>query len=92
MRVLSIASPLLKCVLPDAPAIDARFQQDVFGSAYTFEDQPRLTRRAFEVAERTGATIIRVFSVLAHGRPGARLRPGRLRARAISPTRRRRGA
>jgi L-ribulose-5-phosphate 3-epimerase len=62
MRVLSIASPLLKCVLPDAPPIDARFQQDVFGSAYTFDDQPRLTRRAFEVAERTGARIIRVFS------------------------------
>jgi L-ribulose-5-phosphate 3-epimerase len=62
MTVLSIASPLLKCVLPDAPPIDARFQQDVFGSAYTFEDQPRLTRRAFEVAERTGARIIRVFS------------------------------
>jgi L-ribulose-5-phosphate 3-epimerase len=62
LHVLSIASPLLKCVLPDAPDIDARFQQDVFGSAYTFEDQPRLTRRAFEVAERTGARIIRVFS------------------------------
>ena len=62
MRVLSIASPLLKCVLPDGPAIDPRFQQDVFGSAYTFEDQPRLTRRAFEVAALTGAHIIRVFS------------------------------
>ena len=62
MRVLSIASPLLKCVLPDAPAIDGRFQQDVFGSAHTFEDQPRLTRRAFAVAERTGSGIIRVFS------------------------------
>jgi L-ribulose-5-phosphate 3-epimerase len=62
MRVLSIASPLLKCVLPDAPPIDERFQQDVFGSAYTFEDQPRLTRRAFEVAEQAGARIIRVFS------------------------------
>ena len=62
MRVLSIASPLLKCVLPDAPPVDARFQQDVFGSAYTFEDQPRLTRRAFEVAGKTGARIIRVFS------------------------------
>ena len=62
MQVLSIASPLLKCVLPDAPAIDARFQQDVFGSTFTFEDQPRLTRRAFEVAARTGAEIIRVFA------------------------------
>jgi sugar phosphate isomerase/epimerase len=62
MRVLSIASPLLKCVLPDGPAIDERFQQDVFGSAYTFEDQPRLTRRALEIAENAGAGIIRVFS------------------------------
>jgi L-ribulose-5-phosphate 3-epimerase len=62
MRVLSIASPLLKCVLPDGPAIDERFQQDVFGSAYTFEDQPRLTRRALEIAEKAGAGIIRVFS------------------------------
>src|SRR4051794_506421 len=26
MRVLSIASPLLKCVLPDGPPIDERFQ------------------------------------------------------------------
>lgn len=62
MRVLSIASPLLKCVLPDGPPVDERFQQDVFGSAYTFEDQPRLTRRAFEVARQAGAKVIRVFS------------------------------
>ena len=33
MRVLSIASPVLKCVLPDAPPIDERLEQDVFGSA-----------------------------------------------------------
>lgn len=62
MRVLSIASPLLKCVLPGGPPIDERFQQDVFGSAHTIEDQPRLTARAFEVARLTGAPIIRVFS------------------------------
>src|SRR3954471_11285900 len=62
MQVLSIASPLLKCVLPDGPAIDERFQQDVFGSTYTFEDQPRLTARAFEIAALSGAGIIRVFS------------------------------
>ena len=55
MRVLGVASPLLKCVLPDAPAVDARFQQDVFGSTYTFDNQPGLTERAFEVAEKTGA-------------------------------------
>jgi len=62
MRVLGIASPVLKCVLPDGPPVDARFQQDVFGSAYTYEAQPRLSARALEVAARTGAPIIRVFS------------------------------
>lgn len=62
MRVLSIASPVLKCVLPDGPPLDERFQQDVFGSSYTIADQPRLSRRAFEIAEQAGATIIRVFS------------------------------
>jgi L-ribulose-5-phosphate 3-epimerase len=62
LRVLSISSPVLKCVLPGGPPVDARFQQDVFGSAYTFDDQPRLTERAFDVAAKTGARIIRVFS------------------------------
>jgi len=62
MEIVSIASPLLKCVLPDGPPVDSRFQQDVFGSPFTFEDQPRLTRRAFEIATLTGARIIRVFS------------------------------
>jgi sugar phosphate isomerase/epimerase len=62
MTIISLASPLLKCVLPDSPPLDTRVQHDVFGSPYTFEDQPRLTRRAFEIAERTGAGIVRVFS------------------------------
>jgi sugar phosphate isomerase/epimerase len=62
MTVVSLASPLLKCVLPDGPALDSRVQHDVFGSPHTYDDQPRLTRRAFEVAERLGAPIIRVFS------------------------------
>lgn len=62
MSVVSLASPLLKCVLPDSPALDTRIEHDVFGSPYTFEDQPRLTRRAFEIAERLGTSIIRVFS------------------------------
>ena len=62
MTVVSLASPLLKCVLPDGPALDSRVQHDVFGSPHKYEDQPRLTRRAFEVAERAGAGIIRVFS------------------------------
>ena len=62
MTVVSLASPLLKCVLPDAPPLDTRFQQDAFASRHTFEDQPRLTDRALEIAERTGARMIRVFS------------------------------
>ncbi len=62
MSVLSIASPILKCVLPSGPALDTRFQQDAFASRHTFDDQPRLTDRAFQIAERTGAHIIRVFS------------------------------
>jgi sugar phosphate isomerase/epimerase len=70
MRVLGIASPVLKCVLPDAPEIDARFQQDVFGSAYTFDDQPRLMQRAFAAAECTGAPMIRVFSYWRTVEPG----------------------
>ena len=62
MRVLSIASPVLKCALPDAPPIAPHIQQDMFSSSFGFEDQPRLARRAFEIAERTGAQIVRVFS------------------------------
>lgn len=62
MRVLSIASPVLKCALPDAPPIAPHIQQDMFSSSFNFEDQPRLARRAFEIAERAGAQIVRVFS------------------------------
>jgi len=62
LQIISIASPLLKCVLPDSPAVDARFQQDVFASQHTFADQPRLAERALEIAGLTGARIIRVFS------------------------------
>ena len=62
MKVLSIASPVLKCTLPDAPPVAPHIQQDMFSSAFGFDDQPRLARRAFEIAERTGARIVRVFS------------------------------
>jgi sugar phosphate isomerase/epimerase len=62
MRVLSIASPVLKCTLPDAPPVAPHIQQDMFSSAFGFADQPRLARRAFEIAGRTGARIVRVFS------------------------------
>ncbi|MGH9663827.1 MAG: sugar phosphate isomerase/epimerase family protein [Bryobacteraceae bacterium] len=62
LSVMSIASPLLKCVLPNAPEIDGRFQHDVFASKHTFEDQPRLTDRAFSIAKKMDAKIVRVFS------------------------------
>jgi sugar phosphate isomerase/epimerase len=62
MKVVSIASPLLKCTLPDAPPIDERFQQDVFAAKHSFEDQPKLAQRAFEIAKKSGAKIVRVFS------------------------------
>src|SRR5512141_2396596 len=58
LEIISIASPVLKCVLPDAPEVDARFQQDSFNAKYTIADQPRLAERAFQIAERTGAKII----------------------------------
>ncbi len=62
MHVLSIASPLLKCVLPGGGDVDTRFQQDMFNSNQTIEDQPRLAERALRLCELTGAKIIRVFS------------------------------
>jgi sugar phosphate isomerase/epimerase len=62
MRIVSIASPVLKCVLPDAPSVDTRFQQDIFGSSYTIADQPRLAARALDIAAACGARIVRVFS------------------------------
>lgn len=62
MEVISIASPLLKCVLPNAPEVDSRFQQDIFASKHTFEDQPRLADHAFKLAHFFGARIVRVFS------------------------------
>lgn len=62
MQVISIASPVLKCVLPGPLEIDPRFQQDVFGAKHTYDDQPRLADRAFTIAKKTGAKIVRVFS------------------------------
>lgn len=62
LEIVSIASPLLKCVLPGAPPVDGRFQQDIFASKHTFSDQPHLTEHAFDVAKRLGAKIVRVFS------------------------------
>jgi sugar phosphate isomerase/epimerase len=62
LKVISLSSPILKCTLPGGPELDTRFQHDVFASKHTYEDQPWLVRRAFQIAHRTGARIIRVFS------------------------------
>jgi len=62
LKVFSIASPLLKCVLPNSPPVDARLQQDVFASTATFEDQPRLADHAFAIAKMMDCKIIRVFT------------------------------
>jgi sugar phosphate isomerase/epimerase len=62
LTVISIASPILKCVLPGGPEVDQRFQHDVFASKHTYDDQPRLVERAFTVAKKFDAKIIRVFS------------------------------
>jgi sugar phosphate isomerase/epimerase len=71
LEVVSIASPLLKCTLPGAPEVDSRFQQDSFNAQHAFEDQPRLADRAFDIAKRTGAKIVRVFSYWRVVRPEA---------------------
>ena len=70
-QVISIASPLFKCLLPDSPPVDSRFQHDVFAAKHTFEDQPRLAEQAFFIAKKFGARIIRVFSFWRTVRPEA---------------------
>src|SRR3954447_10837404 len=62
LPVISIASPLLKCILPNSPPLDSRFEHDVFASKHTYEDQERLARDAFKLAKFFGARIIRIFS------------------------------
>jgi len=71
MTIVSIASPLLKCVLPEAPTLDPRVQRDTFGSSYTFADQPRLTDRVFAIARKTRAPVVRVFSYWRTTQPAA---------------------
>lgn len=59
--VISIASPLLKCVYPGVE-IDTRWQQDAFAAKHGFEDQQRLLEHALFVAEYFSSQMIRVFS------------------------------
>jgi len=62
LGIISIAAPIFKCVLPGVSEVDNRWTQDVFGLPYKIGDQVRLKRRALEIAKRTGAQFIRVFS------------------------------
>jgi sugar phosphate isomerase/epimerase len=62
IRVLGLSSPILKCTLPEGGEVDSRFQQDIFGAAFTMDDQPRLVERAIQLCELTGARLVRVFS------------------------------
>ncbi len=60
-RVISIASPLLKCVYPGVE-VDTRWQQDAFAAKYAVEDQASLLEHALLVAKYFTSQIIRVFS------------------------------
>ena len=70
-EVIGIASPLLKVTLPGAPEVDSRFQQDMFAAKHTFDDQPALAERAFEIAKTMNAKIVRVFSFWRSVQPDA---------------------
>ena len=70
-EIVSIASPLLKCALPDAPEVEERFQKDMFAAVYGLADQERLAARVFEIARRAGAKVVRVFSYWRTVRPEA---------------------
>src|SRR6201991_713117 len=45
IQIFGLASPLPKRPLPDTPPLATRFQQDVFASRHTLEDQAAMTRR-----------------------------------------------
>ena len=62
LQIVSIASPVYKCTLPDGGDIDHRFEQDAFHAAHSYDDQPRILNRAIEIAGKLEARIIRVFS------------------------------
>jgi sugar phosphate isomerase/epimerase len=62
LQIVSIASPVFKCTLPEGGNIDHRFEHDAFQSAHTIDDQPRILKRSLEIAGKLGASLVRVFS------------------------------
>ena len=70
MRAAIVSTPVMKCVLPTT-AVDPRFDFEVMASPYKFEDQPRLSRRAFEAAKILDAKLVRVYSFYRAQQPQA---------------------
>ena len=62
LRIVSVASPVFKCTLPDGGEIDHRFEQDAFHAAHAYDDQPRILDRSLKIAQTLGASIVRVFA------------------------------
>ena len=62
LRFICVASPVYKCILPDGGDVDERFQHDAFQASYGFDEQPRILKRALEIAQRLEAPFVRVFS------------------------------
>ena len=61
-RIVCVASPVYKCVLPGGGPVDERFRHDAFQASFSFREQPGILDRALEIAARLGAPIVRVFS------------------------------
>ena len=70
-KVISIASPLLKCVLPNSPAVDDRFQQDVFAATRPVYNAAIASGHAMEDTAAVCAVLERQAGVK-RGKKGAK--------------------
>ncbi len=61
-RIICVASPVYKCVLPDGGEVDERFHHDAFQASFGFDEQPKILDRALQIATRLEAPFVRVFS------------------------------
>ena len=61
LRVACIASPIFKVDWPDAPKSPFSPARDEFGAAFTYQQQPELLERAFELARTFNTDRIRIF-------------------------------
>ena len=68
LEIISIASPLLKCVLPDAPDIDSRFQQDAFAAEFSESFGALLSRVGETIRDlRQSASAVKSTPNESHG-------------------------